>query len=66
MKLTLWCDATTEDGTIIPMDSKVEYRGHVIGGMLSVLAVIDGKEIRAVIHPENTVELRTTKNRKRN
>jgi len=37
----------------IPVGTKVQYLGHVTGGMIKIL--FQGKE--SIIHPENTAEL---------
>lgn len=46
----------TEDGKVVPVGTLVEYRGHVLGGMVCV-RFEDGTE--AVMHPACFDELST-------
>jgi hypothetical protein len=53
MTLTLKLNAETVSGKTISSGSKVEYMGHVPGGMLK----IKFEDVEEIIHPATTVEL---------
>lgn len=53
LTVTTKMDAVSDSNVLIPRDTKLEYLGHVIGGMISVK--YNGNEM--VIHPLTTKEL---------
>jgi hypothetical protein len=57
--LTIVKNCTDSNGMQIPLGTKVEYLGHVPGGMVKIRYGIDtkGKPREVTIHPAATAEL---------
>lgn len=51
-------DGVTESGKEFPAGTKVEYLGHVVGGMVKVRVVTDDSVTTEIVHPGCFKELR--------